>query len=250
MTHPRPILVDERVGSVDLLGPLQALHLPTQSMKLESADIAFEGNGPDGPMLIGIERKRIKDLLDSKRSGRLAGHQLPNLLRDYQTVYLVVEGPYRPNPQTGVLETIIRGSWEPIRLGKEGFPASELNGFLIGLEQMAGVKIRWTFNRGETAYLIHNMWTWWGVPWEDHGSLNVIYTPPPPTVQFVKPSFERRVAAQLDGIGWEKSKQVEDRFHSVAEMVSATEKEWQSVAGIGKTLAKRIVAAFRGQKEH
>jgi ERCC4-type nuclease len=248
MPHARPILVDERIGSRDLLEPLRALHLPVEKATLDAADVAFEGDGPEGPMLIGIERKKIRDLLDSKRSGRLAGHQLINLLRDYQTVYLVIEGPYRPNPDTGVLEIPTRRGWETLRLGKEGFLASELQGFLLGLEQMANVKIRWTFNRAETVSLIQEMWTWWGVRWGDHHSLKVVYTPPPPVVQMTKPSFERRVASQIDGIGWEKSGRVEEKFRSVAAMVAADEREWQTVPGVGKTLAKRIVRTLRGER--
>ena len=249
MSHLRPILVDERVGSKDLLEPLRDAHLPAYEMKLDFGDVAFEGNGPDGPLMVGIERKKVRDLIDSMRSGRLAGHQLIGLLHDYQVNYLVVEGSCRPGPNTGVLEVPVRGGWEPLRLGTTGFPYSELEGFLLGLENRAGVKVRWTYNRAQTVSLIQTMWTWWGVPWDSHRSLNIVYNPAPPTVEFLKPTLERKVAVQLDGIGWEKSKQVAERFSSVAAMVGASEKEWMEIDGIGKTLAKRIVRALNGQKE-
>lgn len=249
MSHPRPILVDERVGSKDLLDPLRDRHLPAELMKLDAGDVAFEGDGPTGPLMVGIERKRIKDMLDSMRSGRLAGHQLVGLLRDYQVNYLIIEGGYRPNPNSGVLEVFQNGNWQTLRLGTQGFPYSELEGYLLGVENRANVKVRWTYNRAQTVNLIQTMWNWWGVKWCDHRSLDCIYTPPPPTLGFIKPSFERKVAVQLEGVGWERSEAVVERFPTVMEMAAATEKEWREVAGIGKTLAKRIVAAFRGQKE-
>lgn len=249
MSHPRPILVDDRIGSKDLLEPLRDIHLPAYPTQLEYGDVAFEGHGPSGPVMVGIERKRITDLISSKRSGRLAGHQLGGLLRDYQVVYLLVEGAFRPNPNSGVLEVPGRGGWDTLRLGSTGFAFSELEGFLVGLENKCNIKIRCTYNRAQSVAWIQTMWTWWGVEWDAHQSLDVVYTPPPPTVQFVKPSFERRVAAQLEGVGWDKSAAIAAKFESVIEMAAAEEKQWLEVPGIGKTLAKRIVGQFRNQKE-
>jgi len=59
-----------------------------------------------------------------------------------------------------------------------------------------------------------------------------------------KPSLARRVAAELPGIGIGKSGAVADHFKTVRKMVEADEQEWTEVAGIGKTLAKKINEAL------
>ena len=63
------------------------------------------------------------------------------------------------------------------------------------------------------------------------------------------PNLVRRVAAQLEGIGWEKSAAVATRFATVLDMVVATEKEWQAVPGVGKTLAARAVQQLTQGRE-
>ena len=57
------------------------------------------------------------------------------------------------------------------------------------------------------------------------------------------------MAAQLEGIGWEKSAAVAARFATVLDMVVATEKEWQAVPGVGKTLAARAVQQLTQGRE-
>jgi ERCC4-type nuclease len=77
----------------------------------------------------------------------------------------------------------------------------------------------------------------------------VIYTPPPPAALWLKPSLVRRVATQLEGIGWEKSAAVAAKFSSVLDMIVATEAEWQTIPGIGKGLAARAVRQLLGRED-
>jgi ERCC4-type nuclease len=55
------------------------------------------------------------------------------------------------------------------------------------------------------------------------------------------------MAAQLTGIGWEKSGAISHKFGSVREMANAEEKDWVEIPGVGKKLSRRIVAALKGE---
>src|ERR1035437_4551441 len=106
------ILVDRRIGSNDLLAPLKAADFEAQLVELEFGDIAFEGKGPNGTTLnIGVELKVLGDLVNSLRTGRLAGHQLPGLLKTYDHAWLLMEGQWRANAFGQVAALRRRGAW-------------------------------------------------------------------------------------------------------------------------------------------
>jgi ERCC4-type nuclease len=243
------ILVDPRVGSVEMQPLLETQHLKTTIQHLEFGDFAFSGNGPEGPVMIGVERKRVRDLLSSLRTGRFAGHQLPGLLKVYDWCYLFVEGILRANPESGILEESGYHAWVPVQLGSSGFAYRDLDGHLTTLECRAGAcfRIRRTDTKQASAVAIANLWHYWNdKEWDEHRShlaLNL-------TSEYgwiVKPGLLRRMAAQLTGIGWEKSGAISHRFGSVREMVNAEEKDWVEIPGVGKKLSHRIVAALKGE---
>lgn len=257
--HPapaRPILVDSRVGSKEIEPFLISQKLPTELLTLDYGDFAFEGNGPDGPVLVGVERKRLTDLLSSMRTGRLAGHQLQGLLSTYSPTYLIVEGIFRCG-HDNVLETpgwsrdmsgLGRG-WIPVRVGTQGFLFSEMDNFLTSLENIAGLKIRYTSSKTQTAQTLASLYAWWGKPWAKHRSLGVVYTPAPPTIDLVEPSLLRKIAVQLPGVGWEKATAVERKWRTVVDMLLAEVQEWETLPGFGKVLANRIVNALRTNQD-
>ena len=57
----------------------------------------------------------------------------------------------------------------------------------------------------------------------------------------------RKTAAQLPGIGYEKSAEAEKSFASVRDMVNADVARWESIPGVGKVIANRIVVAVSGK---
>jgi NAD-dependent DNA ligase len=57
------------------------------------------------------------------------------------------------------------------------------------------------------------------------------------------------VAAEVQGIGWERSRDVERRFRTCIDMVLATEKEWMEIPRVGPTIARRAVKSFAGEEE-
>jgi ERCC4-type nuclease len=243
------ILLDRRIGSSDLYTPLRTFGLDVELTTLESADVAWLGRGPDEvPVPVGVEIKRIGDLLQSITSGRLSGHQLPNLVREYQHTWLLVEGQYRSGDE-GILETRQGGVWSPHAVGRRPWTYREVEAFLTTLEVRAGVHVRRAWNRSETAALIAMLYQWWtGKAYDEHRAHQAMHSPMLDAGLLYKPSLARRVAAELPGVGINKSGAVADHFKSVRALVEATETEWMEVPGIGKGLAKKITAALTGEK--
>lgn len=244
------IYIDPRVGSKELL-PLFPKNMACLS-RLQFADAAFLGRGPDDvPVYIGIERKRILDLLDSMCTGRLSGYQIPGLLSSYTTVYLVIEGIWRPNPKSGLLEKIAgRGEWKPIKLGQRTFMAREIYNYLNTMALFQGVYIWFTSNGRQTAILIQSLYHWWNdKPFSAHSSHEKVHTPAV-KLRVRKRNIVEKIASELPGIGYEKSRLVGEKFSTVLEMVLANEKDWKSIPGIGKTLSQRIVKLLQETDPH
>src|SRR6266446_2939294 len=87
------IFVDYRQGSHELVAPLQALGLPVEETTLEFGDVAFEGRGEGGkPVSIGIEFKKLGELVQALRTQRLQGYQLKGMRKAFDYSYLFVEG--------------------------------------------------------------------------------------------------------------------------------------------------------------
>jgi len=94
------------------------------------------------------------------------------------------------------------------------------------------MSLAWTFNK----------------PWDRHQAHLAIHTPEP-YVHIEKASTVRRVAYSLQGCGWVLSGEIEKVFPTVEGMVAATQKQWESVDGIGKVLAKKIWRQLHGRDE-
>lgn len=243
------ILIDSRIGSKELL-PL----FPKGTAKLSTlpyGDFAFTGNGPEGmPINIGIERKQIREIASTIVDGRLVGHQVPGLLKEYGVTYLVVEGRWRGNPKTGILEQTRGGPWVEVVNGTKRWMAGDIRKFLSTLENIAGIRLRLTEDKAETVAEVLTLHAWWtGKEWEEHRAHIAMQYPPVDTLMFTKPSVFRQVAACLPGIGIKKSRAVEDHFWKVGvemgaallDMILADKKDWCKVEGIDKGIAKRII---------
>lgn len=241
------IFIDRRVGSRELMR-----YLPTgeaQLVHLEFGDAMFLGRGPEEyPVHVGIERKTIDDLVCSLNEGRFQGHQLPGLLRDYHVVYLIVEGRYRANPDSGLLQVPNgkRGEWADRDFGIANWRVRELHGALTTFETRYNVRWRRSFNRQETAEIVRDLHHWWtDKAYEAHRSAQALDFSGEP---LVPASTLRRVAAQLPLIGWKRSGAVADHFRSIHSMVNAPETEWRDIDGIGKKIASGVVQEIWRQK--
>lgn len=244
---PPPLWLDRRRGSGELFTTLQARAIPVQLTLLEFGDLAVCGNGPhgSGTVLIGVERKRIRDLIQSFTSGRLSGHQLPGIASTYAHSWLVVEGAYRESHDGHGWIEIPRssGRWETVRL-----KYASLESYLLTLTLRGGLHVQRTHSAEETCAWVQQLWKWWtGKEWSEHRSHLALHQAPDQHL-FFKPGLVQRVAAQLPGID-QKAAAVAAKFPTVLDMAAAEERTWSEIPGIGKVLAKRLVTAMQQRKQ-
>ena len=239
------IYVDDRVGSVELVD-----YLPPQLTcvrRLEFGDFAFIGVGHNNETwLIGIERKKLRDLINSMVSGRFAGHQLIGLTNSYAVKYLVVEGVFRGDPTTGLLQIRRGRTWETLLQGSRTFKTREIWCYLNTLSIKAGVYVVMTYNINETSQWLLSMYNWWRKDWDKHKSH--LQAKQPETVSFTRHSLVRRMASQIHGVGWERAKLISKRFDSVTQMTNATREDWIAIPGIGRGLSESIYNELHGIK--
>ena len=247
------LLVDDRVGSRALLKPLTDAGLPTTMTRLDFADIAFQGKGPNGSALdIGVELKTLSDLVGSLRSGRLAGHQLPGLSQQYDYTWLIIEGMWRHN-ELGQVVTY-RGKsqgWIPIP-GR--MSASELEKQVLTLECCGGLHVRYTNSRADTVRFVGNLFRWWtDQALDGHTSHLAVHTAP----TIVPVSDFRQAVMRWPHIGFKVSKAVERTFGgSIRAASHASVDQWARIETIttagqsrrlGQKAATEIVAFLEGK---
>jgi ERCC4-type nuclease len=256
------LLVDKRTGSAfverkgrrpfDMYGELKVrLHGNVDKVMLDGGDFAFEGNGPNGQVVIGIERKALGDMLGSMRSGRYAGDQAIKMNLAYDLCYVIVEGIYRPSA-SGLLETLGFKGWKPATLAAKGpqsknfFYYAELDKFIVDIEAVKNVIVVRSTSEMETVWQIVNRYNWWSKEWDEHKASDPLKYQA--EISFSRVSECRMAVAQLPGIGWKKSKLVEQHFGSIENWANALPSEWREIDGIGEKLSVQLYGAVR--KDH
>lgn len=241
--------VDTRAGSGPLIPLLQRRGVKdVEPATLYAGDIAIDGNGPEGrPISVGIEYKKLGDMLQCIDNGRFVGHQLPAMLDTYEVPILLVEGIWRERSD-GILEVPTGPTWKPIRTGAGSAMASTLVGFLLTMELKVGIRVMRTGTTSQTVDWLYHMNRWWtSKEWEEHRA-HLAFDNSQALALISRPSLVRRVAGQLPGVGMGRSGPVARRFSSCVDMVLASESEWQEIEGIGKGTARKVVAALNGEE--
>jgi ERCC4-type nuclease len=242
------IFIDDRVGAIELKDVLSGAGVSIEVTRLEFCDVCFMGNGPEGRALIGIERKRVLDLVSSMTTGRLSGHQLIGMQRDFDYCYLLVEGIWRGNPDTGVAEKLRFKKWVPVQVGKRNFMRRDIDNFLNTLSIIGGVIPWFTHNISESSRWLLSLYSWWQKAWTEHKShkkFNRVHR----GVPLERPSLVMRVAAELAGIGEGRGREFGREFGSVQDLVMAEETDIMKVKGVGKTLARSVHAELRAKSK-
>lgn len=240
------VFIDDRAGSQDLIN-IPPLSLCGELCRLESGDACFPGNGPDGQLLVGVELKSVRDLVSSMETGRLQATQLPRMQQDYQVIWLLHYGQYRPATGTGNLEIANgRGQFKLHSIGSRPVPYAYLEGFLFTLATQ-NILVKRVNDLREAAIWIGALARWWGKPWDKHKSLHKFDR----SRDFVlKPDIDQdllmraRTAAAWPGMGYERAIAAARHFPTITEMVLATRKQWEEVPGVGKGLARAITEAL------
>lgn len=233
------ILIDNRVGSKELYPFLQRLGCKVELSQLDFGDAAFEGNGPDGRIMVGIERKTIGDFLSCIDDSRYAAHQRPGMLAMYQHSILMIEGVWKPDTATGYLmECIATLTWRPYRRPSM-IMYNKLFRYLLSV-QIAGTTVVQTRDLEHTAFNIRECFSYFSKKWQDHTSLLETQKLNLPSLTG-KPSLVRKWAADLEGIGPKYSQQAEKLFKTPYELASSEERDWMQIAGVGAKTARSVI---------
>ena len=241
------LFVDYRAGSKELIAPLRKLGLEVEKTTLDFADVAFEGRGEKGEkVFVGIEFKRIEELVTALRTQRLQGHQLIGMRDMYKFSYLLYEGELLYD-KAGALQQRKKGrfgkSWLTPMPGQ--MTVNELLKRINVLHLCGGLTLIHTQDREHTLQAILALYrTWTDKNLDDHKSHLAFYEAPP--LGFIKPSPAARLAHTIDGIGWDKAKKAATVFKTPAAMCLATVKDWKRVEGIGDGLARKAVQTLQG----
>lgn len=240
------IIIDDRAGSADLHSCMPAG--VSELGHLEFGDCAWVGSGPGGrPVPVGVEYKRLSDVLKCIVDGRFAGHQLPGLIRDYKFVYLVVEGLFKTDERSGVLLQRRGSGWRKVTLGSRQFMGSEFERWIMTMEHKANIRYHHVTSLHAAARYILALYKWWEKGWDNHKAHLALHQDRPDG-QIVKATLLRRVAAELPGIGWKRSLAVERKFKSLSAMFNADVTEWCEIEGIGKLTAENVTRELRRKK--
>lgn len=248
--------VDYRRGSGELFRPLKRAGIPVQRGTLEFGDFAFTGSGPMGRVLIGIERKKTDEIIGCVHDSRFRRRQVGGLLRTYERhAWLLVEGAYEPDKE-GIL---VRGSAFTSKKGNRlimfreaGFTRERhlhesVAKFLTTMQVKARLNFMRTVSETETVGWLAAVYRWYQKPWASHKSAYVVDETKPEIAILEADSLKRRLAAQLPGVGWVRSKTVDHYFGSIAEMMNGSERDWRRALGMkeGRKTAASVVAAIR-----
>jgi len=231
------VLVSNAAGSKDLV-----LYPPLDTYgalcNLPSTDVSFVGNGPDGPLLIGVEVKSLSDLLSSVDCGRLQATQIPKLLESHNICWLLIYGEYRCTSD-GKLEEykLVNKSkisptvrpyykWCPVTVGqRREVPYGYLVSFLTGITDL-GIHYDHVHDIAESAQWIGALARRWNKPYNAHASFRTFDRSR--SSMPLRPDLSRdtladaAVYAALPGIGWDRAISLAQAFSCVDAFVAAT----------------------------
>ncbi len=189
-------------------------------------DIAWRAHGD----WWGIQRKEIGDFLASVQDGRLAREIAQ--MQQLKGAWLALEGKQQFTID-GVLQT---GKWGK-QVSREQFIGMQLS--LMARH----IHIIHTKDQKDTAYHARVLANWSLKP--EHKSF---LRRPGPIAQWGNISdrdWALHFLQGFDGLGIEKCRAILDHFERVPFAWDVTEEELLEVPGIGKTLARRLVNAFK-----
>ena len=250
------ILLDYRQGSAELEDPLRALGLDIRLTKtpneLPYGDIAFEGRGEhEQPVQIGIEFKKLEELVGSLRSQRLQGHQAPGMQDSFDFRYLMIEGELLYDRRGVLQKRVGKRDFKPIA---GGMGVGEFLKRVFVLHLKWGLNPLWTRTRRDSLKFIEMLYrVWTDQSLDEHKSHLGIYQPPA-----IVPINEFRQAVSgplFPGISLKKSLAVERAFSgSLRRAACADIKTWAAIATrdkrgntkkLGMKIAERIVANMK-----
>jgi ERCC4-type nuclease len=247
------ILIDPRDGnlkeiqaSIECMRIISKLGIPCERSRLVSGDFCFEGHGPDGRILIGVERKSLHDLLHCIDDGRY-NQQRISMKQTYGFSFLIVEGLYKPSEDGWLLQGFVRKdgsiSWRHCDYRQRPVLYSKLR-YLLSVA-LSGVIITYTKNLFETAYQVCELFHYFEEKWYNHTSLLATQKLAIPSIDR-EPPLVRKWAADIDGIGIKRSAEAQHLFRTPYKLANSDESDWLRLSGIGVPTAQDIIRQIHG----
>jgi ERCC4-type nuclease len=235
------ITVDFRQGSHELVEPLRRTGIEVYETEtpeeMPFGDIAFEGRGEKGKRVqVGIEFKKLEELVGSLRTGRLQGHQAPGMQDAYDFRYLLIEGELLYDKRGRMLRRTGKRDFRPMG---GGMGVGEFIKRLNVLHLRWGLNPQWARTRRDTLMMIEMLYrVWTDQDLDEHKSHLGIYQPP----HIVPLSPFRQTVSTFPGISIRKSLAVERHFRgSLRAAVSAKVEEWAAIEVVDKNGDKKII---------
>lgn len=241
------------VGSREFERRLTRLGLPVRVRYLSSADFAFYGNGPSGLVRVGIERKKVQEMVGEHSRKRFTGRQLPRMSKRYGYRFLIVEGRIKVDDRGGSLmegRDITSRRQQEMTLWHEagwGRSPTTYENYLkreLTTRLKAAMQVVYTGSEVETGYALHAIYRWFQKAWSEHRSSYALDTLVEVDEQILdERSWFRDMLAKMPGVSWKRSRRVANYFRSLDEACSASAAEWQKALGFveGRKTASTIV---------
>jgi ERCC4-type nuclease len=246
------VKIDTRAGSEELIPLMKNLGVQVSPEILAAGDVEILANGPGGPIMVGVEYKKLGDLIQSMRSGRFAD-QLRKMKEAFTISWLLIEGTisgFRPGSQVYISTK-----------GKRPFPVPgnvtyhEIISWAMTMCMQGGVLVWRTNSQEETAAWLRSLYLWCTAKeWDAHTAMLDFYQPPPiGSSPFKGPTLCQKWARDLPGIGSDKAVKVAKHFKVARALANATVEEWREVKwvtpkgrkmSIGPKGADKIVEAI------
>ena len=252
------VIVDDRGGSAGLEGAKKRLNalrsrgVDADLGHLDFGDYAFAGNGPGGTtVMVGVELKTTRDIINSLRSNRLMGHQVPGMVGTdgnpgmYDRSWLVTEGIWRED-RDGNFECYL-GSWQTFSSGSKKIQLSDLESWILSTVQAGGLSYWHSALQTDTARFIRNLHHYWvDKAYEEHRSHQVIYHAPPDRALFQEPTAFIQMVSCIPKVGWTRAEAIEKAVLNFETLMSMTAKDLQEIEGVGKIIADIIWRTLHG----
>ena len=255
------VTVDERGGSGGLeaakrrLSALRSRGVDADLGHLDYGDYAFAGNGPDGTtVLIGIELKTTRDIINSLRSNRLMGHQVPGMVGAdgnpgmYDRSWLLTEGIWREG-RGGDFECYL-GSWQTFSAGSRTMQMQDIESWILSTVTAGGMSYWHCPLQTDTARFIRNLHRWWvEKTYEEHRAAQVIYRQPPDRALFTTPSDFVVMIAAIPKVGWTRAQAIESAVEGDFDTLMGMDaKTLCKIEGIGKVIAEGILRTLHKKR--
>lgn len=243
------ILASNDKGALEVVTVIRQRGIACQQQPLECSDFCFEGNGPLGRIGVGIERKRLHDMLACIEDARYTGHQRVLMKQAFDVSVLMIEGMWRPHTADGSLmeghlDKWGRLGWTPVKYRHKPTAYAMLRRYLFSVA-LSGVIVCYTRDPEQTGYDVTEWFHYLQKPWKEHTGLLAMQRIAIPTLDR-KPNLTRRWASALTDIGVELSDRAAQRFSRPISLAVADEEDWESIPGIGRATAQKIVKEIQG----